>query len=416
MSDFLVKSGSTARLGRIDGELKVGRNVTIMAESGSKVVVTEGAFFEGPVRIDCDFECQSMRVEGRGYGPGGDVVVRGNLTVHGTADLNATVKVEGTVMSDDLDVGGHLESKSLTSERVRVGGHMRIKGTLEARTVDVGGHMTVLGGINATDLRVGGHAEVGGGAITGEIKVRGHFRTTKRLAYGRLQVFGNTAFPAGCTGDSLTALGRVEFDGDTACEALDVKGSALVRGNCTTENAEVNGKLNVRGSLTANKLEVFGATELKGRLSCETLRVSGRLVAERVLVNAQAEIVGEVITTNGMKGKTVLIGTGSRVSGPLVGDEIDVGKQVDLGSSAWAKVWPGTWSTIGRMTRVDDVYGRVVKVWRYSSAKKVFAESVELGTDGYVDKIVYTKDLKLPSRYRVGEEATKTTRLPDPPL
>jgi len=416
MSDLVVKSGSTAKLGRVEGDLKVGRSVTITAESGSRVVVTEGAHFEGPVRIECDFECQSMSVEGRGYGPGGDVVVNGDLVVHGTADLNAAVRVNGTVTCDDLDVGGHFESGSLTSKRVRVGGHMKVNGSLDSKSVDVGGHMTIAGTVRIADLRVGGHTEVGGGEITGEIKVRGHFRTTKRLSYGSLQVFGNTVFPAGCSGESLIAMGRIEFDGDTSCRALDVKGSALVRGNCTAENARVNGKLEVRGSLSSKTLEVFGTSELKEQLTCESLRVSGRLAAEKVLAGAKAEIVGELLTSRGTKAAAILVGTGSRVSGPLVGDEVDIGKDIEFGGGAWGNVWPGRWSTVGRPTRVDDVYGKVVKIWRYSTAKKVFADSVEVGIDSYVDRIVYTKDVKLPSRYRIGEPAKKTDKLPDTPL
>jgi len=246
--------------------------------------------------------------------------------------------------------------------------------------------------------------------------VRGHFKTTKKLAYGRLQVFGNMVFPAGCSGESLKATGRVEFEGDTSCKELDVNGSAWVHGDCVSENVNVNGKLSVSGSLTTKKLEVLGTSELKGQLACDELRVSGRLVAEKAFAGDRAEIVGEVLTTHGLKAKAVMVGLGSRVSGPLVGDEIDVGKQIEVGSGAWGKVWPGTWSTIGGMTRVDDLYGRVVKIWRYSSAKKVFAESVEVGVDSHVDKIVYTKDLKLPSKYHMGEEATRTDRLPDPPL
>jgi cytoskeletal protein CcmA (bactofilin family) len=416
MSDFTVKSGTTAKLGRIEGELKVGRNVTITAESGRKVVVTEGAYFEGPVNIDCDFECQSMRVEGRGYGPGGDVVVRGDLTVHSTADLNATVRVQGGVSCDDLDVGGHLETGALSSKRVRVGGHMKVRGTLESKVVDVGGHMTVLGAVNITDLRVGGHVEVGGGMIGGAIKVRGHFKTTKKLDYGHLEVFGNTVFPGGCSGESLTSMGRVEFEGDTACKELDIKGSAWVQGDCTSEKVEVNGKLGVRGSLTSEALVVLGSTDLKGQLTCETVHVSGKLVSDRVIASGLVEVVGEVLTAHGTKGKDIVVGPGSRISGPLVGGQVDVGKEFEIGGGVWAKVWPGALSTIGKMTRVDDVYGKVVKIWRYSSAKRVFAESVELGNDSYVDKITFTKELKLPSNYRLGEEATKTSKLPEPPL
>ena len=125
---------------------------------------------------------------------------------------------------------------------------------------------------------------------------------------------------------------------------------------------------------------------------------------------------GEVITSRGTKAKATIVGRGSRVSGPLVGDEIDVGKEIDIGDGIWGQLSRGRWSTIGQMTRVDDVYGKVVKIWRYSRAKNVYAESLELGAGAMVDKIAYTRELKSPSSYRIEGQATRTTRLPDPPL
>ena len=207
MPDTTVGAGATARLGVVSGDLRVGRRATIMAESGRKVPVRGTAHFEGPVTIACDLECEAMRAEGRGFGPSGDVVVKGDLVVHGGVEIDASAEVGGEITAERVDVGGHLASKAITSKVVRVGGHMKVTGALKGEDVEVGGHMTVEDLVEIANLRVGGHAAIGGGSFRGTVKVRGHLKTRGKLDYGDLKVFGHMTLPAGSSGERLDALG-----------------------------------------------------------------------------------------------------------------------------------------------------------------------------------------------------------------
>ena len=376
--------------------------------------MTGVARFEGPVTIDCGFQCRSMRVEGRGYGPGGDVVVRGSLVVDGDADLDASVKVEEGVTAERLDVGGHLESGPITSKMVRVGGHLTTSGSLSSGDVDVGGHMKVRGEVEIVNLRVGGHAEVEGGTISGEVKVRGHFETTKKLTYGTINVFGKLSLPAGSVGEKLMAMGKVEFEGDTSCKAIEVNGMAEVNGSCSASNVQVNGKLDVYGSLKVTEgLEILGSTIVQEKTECGALKVGGRLVSDSVVSLAEARVAGEVRTTKGLKAKSVLIGTGSRVNGPVIGEEVEVGAGVDIGGFF---AHATSWRTIGRMTRVDDVYGKEIRIDRYSQARRVFGDVIKMQRGSIADELVYTKDADIPPGVHLERPAKKVDRLPDAPI
>jgi cytoskeletal protein CcmA (bactofilin family) len=414
MADQVVKAGASTRLARVDGDLKVGRNARISAQSGGKVVVTGAAHFVGPVLIECDIECGSLEVEGRGYGPSGDVTIRGSLTVHGRADIDATAKVEGAISTEDLDVAGHLESGPIVSKKIRVGGHLTTKGDVKTGTLDVGGHMRVHGRVDVTDLRVGGHAEFEGGAISGEIKVRGHFKPSSRLDFGEIQVFGTLTLPAGSTGQKLFALGKVEFEGDADCRLLEISGSARVCGDCASENVEVKGKLDVGGSLrVAERLRIYGNTKAGGEVACGELGVLGKAEARSVTVVGKADIAGEVETRAGLKARSVFVGRGSKVVGPLVGDEIEVGKDADFGS-VWGLPW---WrSMVGQTTTVEDLHGGIVRLGQRSSAKRIFGKVVELKQGSMAHEVVYTEELRLPSDYFLREPPTKVEKLPDPPL
>ena len=401
-------------MGRVDGGLRVGRNATIRAESDGKVVVANGAYFECPVTIACDFECKSMKVEGKGFGPAGDVIVRGDLEVKGDAELDASVEIEGDVTAERLDIGGHLECRSVTSKMVRVGGHLTMRGNLKSDDVDVGGHMRVHGQVDIANLRGGGHAEIGGGTIRGEIKVRGHFETKEKLAFGSINVFGEMKLPAGSTGDRLTALGKVKFEGDASCKVMEVNGVAVVNGDCSVESIKVNGKLFVDGSLAiSEKAEIFGSAEARGKTECGALAVGGRLVSDSIVSRSHAEVAGEVRTARGLKAKSVQIGTGSRVNGPIIGETVEIGKGLDLGGF-WAHAT--TWRSVGRPTRVDDVYGKEVTIDRYSRAKRIFAQVVKMQGGSMADEVSYTDEADVPPGVHLEGPAKKVATLPDAPL
>jgi len=414
MSDIIIKEGETIRLGTVDGNLRVGKNARIEAESGRKIVVAGIAQFEGRVTIDCDFECQEMRLEGRGWGPGGDVAVNGDLEVHESADLNASVRVAGGIVAGDLDIGGHLKSGPVKSRRVRVGGHLETEGTLASGDVDVGGHMTVRDGVALSNLRVGGHAKIGGGTISGETRVRGHLTTVKPLTFGSMQVYGHVILPAGSSGARLVALGKVVFEGDANCSELDVIGDAKINGGCNSEDVEVKGGMEVKRDMrVTGKFRVFGTAGIRGTIDCGALGVSGKLEAERIKADEKVDIVGEVNTTRGAKSVSVAVGKGSRVTGPLIGDQVVIGKEMDFGS-AWGLPW---WrNALGRTTNVEDVYGSSVKIGLNSRARRVFGDAVELESGAMAEEVSYTKALKLANDYHLTNPPAKIAKLPDRPF
>ena len=66
MADHVVERGTTAKLGRIEGNLRVGHGAKIEAAERNLVYVTGTAYFEGSAEIRCNFECDSLEGEHRG--------------------------------------------------------------------------------------------------------------------------------------------------------------------------------------------------------------------------------------------------------------------------------------------------------------------------------------------------------------
>ncbi len=414
MGDTRVPHGASVKLGRVEGDLLVGRKATIKAESGRKVVVMGDVIFDGGATIDCNLECDAIEVK-TALHTGGTIKVNGDLTVSQEVDVADSLEVTGTAAAEGFDVGGHLKAGSVVSNRVRVGGHLRVRGSLESETVDVAGHLSALGKVKVVDLHVGGHAEVGGGTISGSIQVRGHIEAKSALEYGELQTYGRVILPADSKGDRLSVLGRVKFDGDASCKVIEVKGAAEAKGDLSTDEIDVLGMLRVSGSLMVSKeLKVVGIADVHERVECQRLAVEGRLSAEKVLVVEEADVSGELRTVLGMKSSTITIRRGARVTGPLVGDQVEVGEKPGFGQ--WPSAWSEVRQRIGQMTNVEDVYGRSVRIGSYSQARRVFGEEVQMENGSVAAQVTYTRDLKLTPNHYIHQPPQKTAKLPDPPL
>jgi len=415
MPDVRVDRGTTAKLEKVDGELRVASSARITAARGRLVTVTGGAYFEGNAEIDCDFQCDSLRVDR------GKLTVSGNLTVQNGLDVAHTVEASGAIRARDIDVGGKMIAKSIScGGSVRVGGLVDVEETLEAESVEVGGKVAVSGAVKLTDLGVGGKADVGGGSIKGHTRVGGIFSSTAPLEFGELQVYGRCALPAGCVGKKLSTFGKLSVEGNLACEQVDVGGMTAVRGDLSSSEVLVNGKLDVSGSLSVKGiLEVNGSCEVGGELKGTDLRVGGRFTARKAALANQADIAGEVETEQGLRGKSIVIRTGTRCRGALVGERVELGKS-GLVIAHWGTRWAGqsiAMRGIGRMTDAEDVYGVEVVLGSNARCRMIFAEKVELSDGCTVDQVTYTQELRRSSgRQFLTRPSEKVTELPPFPL
>ena len=415
MTDVHVVRGRTAKLERVEGDLRVGSNAKITAENGKAVVVTGGAYFEGGAEIGCNFECDSLKVER------GKLAVAGDLTVRGNADVAHTLDVDGEIRAKSIDIGGKVSSKSIFCEgSINVGGFMHVVGDLEAGPVGVGGKVDVSGGVKIADLDVGGKAEVGGGSISGRVRVGGFFASRGPLEFGEVMVYGKCTLPAGCAGRKISTFGKLSVAGALSCREIEVGGVTEIRGDCSADNVSVNGKLSVSGSMSVSGvLELRGSAEVKGEVSGADLRVGGRFRAKKAVLSDKADIAGELETEKGMKAKLVTVGSGSRCKGPVVGERIQVGT-----SSFTLANWGGTWAgqsiairAIGRMTSVEDLYAKEVVLGKNSRCGRVFAEKVEVAEGCAAEQVVYTTELRGPVRRAFfARPAEKMATLPTFPL
>ncbi len=389
MEERVIREGETAKLGRVEGDMRAGNHALIQTSEGSLVLVTGTAFFEGSVEVDCDFECDSLQSRD------GLVRVNGNLTVHEGIDVEEALYTRGNVKAKRADVGGRLSvGASLETQKVDVGGSLEVQGNVVAESVDVGGSFEAHGELKLNDLDVGGSVEVGGGEVTGTIDVGGRFISRKELRFDRLETGGSVELSGG-KGKKIEVGARLQSKGDLDCEEMEVGGLAVVEGNLSGRTAEIGGKIRVSGDLAlAVRLEVGGYAEIGGVLSGTDVEVGGILRVAKGLLSGSAEIGGRVETAKGLKANRIEIGKGASCTGNLVGGVVHIGKRA----------------------QVQDVYCSRLEVEGGSKLGKVYAESVDIGDACVVGGLVYTKELREGERVVHLSPPQKSESLPPFPL
>jgi len=393
MSELRVERGTTARLDHVEGDLLVSRNARITAAKGNLVTVSGSAYFESNADVDCDFQCDSLTVER------GTLRSAGNLTVNGEADVAHTLRVEGKISAQSIAVGGKMYAGSVSCEgAVRVGGIVEVAGTLEAGSVDVGGKVSVRGAVKVKDFDVGGKADVGGGSISGRVRVKGLFASRAPLEFGDLQVYGKCTLPAGCKGQKISTFGKLSVAGALACEDVMVEGFTDVQGDFSAGKIAVNGWLRVNGSLAfSGALETSGQGEVRDEVTGADLRVGGRFRARKILLTNNAEVVGEFLETRqGLKAKSVTVGSGTTCRGPIVAERVELGTSA-LTFANWGASWAGQsirLRAIGRMTTAEDIYGGEVVLGKNSRCGRIFANRVEVSEGCTAEQVSYTEEFR----------------------
>ena len=172
----------------------------------------------------------------------------------------------------------------------------------------------------------------------------------------------------------------------------------------------------MKGSLYSEKVEGYGNTEIDGTLESGTLRISGKLEANKIIVREEADISGKTETDQGLKAKHVVVRSGTRVEGFLIGDRVEVGKSTDVGYGGWSMNWATSWAMAGGMARVDDIYGKEVIIGPMCRVERIFGETVTLEQGSGAEQVIYTQELKANFGVAISQPPRKVDKLPPPPF
>src|SRR5438132_1261464 len=224
MGDVSVDRGATAKLGHVEGDLRVGEAARIEPED--KVIQVTGrvscggdAEFHGSLSCS-EFSARhgKIRIEGDLNAKGEVKVDDGQLAIDGsleatTVTVDKALKIGGNARADDFDVGGVLEVRgTISGKKVDVGGSFKVQGAAEVEEVDVGGTVDIAGLVKSAKLDVGGMARIGGGEVSKDVDVGGKFESTKPLKFSKIDVGALATLEEGGVGGDLKTIKGTKGD------------------------------------------------------------------------------------------------------------------------------------------------------------------------------------------------------------
>src|SRR5712691_10037136 len=157
MGDVSVARGATSKLGKVDGDLRVGQEARI--EPKDKVIqVTGRVSCDGDAEFHGDLSCSEFSARHGKIRIEVDLHAKGEVKVEDeqlaidrslkatTVSVDKALRIGGNARADDFDVGGVLEVKgTISGKKVDVGGSFKVQGTAEVEDIYVGGTVDIAG-------------------------------------------------------------------------------------------------------------------------------------------------------------------------------------------------------------------------------------------------------------------------------
>jgi cytoskeletal protein CcmA (bactofilin family) len=300
-----------------------------------------------------------------------------------SSDVKLVVVSQGAFFEGSAEVNCSFECETLRvgyrgRQPLRIGGNLTVHNKLE-----IGESIEVLGTIEAEEID-----------LMGKIRARS----------------------IKC--DRFNALGNASVVGNLDCDVMEISKVTKVQGNCVAKTVGISGQLRLQGTLeSAESIIIYGSADVSQVIKSLCLKIGGRFRALRAEIGGEIDLTGEAETAQGLLGNTVIIATGSKCRGPIVGDRVEVGKSGAVLADRRTS-WAGQsikLRVIGKETRVEDVYGKLVHLGASSRSNNVYSEILEFEQGAVANQVQYTGEIRGPIQTGYFQRTPrKVTKLPIP--
>src|SRR5947199_46759 len=199
MGDVSVDGGATAKLGQVEGDLRVGQAARIEPED--KVIhVTGRVSCDGDAEFHGSLSCSEFSARHGKIRIEGDLVAKSEVKVDdGQLAIDGSLEAATVTVDKDLGIGG-----SDRADEFEVGGMASIDGNGKGVEVDVGGLLRVSGSLTLEkDLDIGGRAYIGAELRLDSLEVGGSMEADLIIAQKSIEVGGDLKTIKGTKGDTV---------------------------------------------------------------------------------------------------------------------------------------------------------------------------------------------------------------------
>ena len=383
---IVVEKRKRMKLNTVDGDLRIKKGATIVAENGTIVV-------NGRVRNKGGFKCKGNLEARTVEAEKGSVKIFGNLKVEREADIDHKLIVHGDAEAESLSAGMTI----------------KIGGKCKAESVSAGMSVKLNGEVDVESVSAGMKAEVKGDGKVGKISagmranVYGTIEGGKVSAGMKAVLIGGT-FEKASAGMNLIVKKDIKIERASAGMSLKIKDNAII------ESASAGMSIKASKNLTFDKLSAGMSAKIAGDATGETAKVGMSMICKGNIECRNQLSVGMKIKA----GKNIDAGnisTGRKLIGKFI-----KAKQVDIGKRGRIR---GTLEadrvTLKPRVRAGTIYANEIEMQEKSKAKNVFADIIFMEYGANVSgKLQYTESFEAEEGVKAKKKAEKVKALPSP--
>lgn len=383
---IVVEKRKRMKLSTVDGDLKIKKGATIIAEKGTIVV-------NGRVRNKGGFKCKGNLEARTVESEKGSVTIFGDLKVEREVSVDKKLIVKGDAEAETLSAGMTVKVYGkCKAESVSAGMSVKLYGEVEVESVSAGMNAHVNGngkvGSISAGMRANVYGTIEGGKVSAGMKaviiggvfekadagmsliLKKEIKVEKASAGMSLKIKDNATIDSGSAGMSIKAAKNLTFD------KLSAGMRAIIGGDASGESMSVGMSLICKGNIEArNKISVGMKCKAAKNITAGRISIGRKLIAKYT------------------KAKHVEVGKKGRIRGTVEADRVILKPRVRAGT----------------------IYANEIEMQENSKAKNVFADIIFMEYKANVSgKLQYTESFDCEEGVKAKKKAKKVKALPSP--
>ncbi|NHJ40628.1 MAG: hypothetical protein FK731_11395 [Asgard group archaeon] len=380
-----IKNRSRMKLSEVNGDLKIGKKATIIAENGTITI-------NGKIKNKGGFKCRGNLVVRDIESEKGTVKIFGDLTVKRSVDSERRLIVEGFLKAENASAGMTVKiAKGAEADKISAGMKVVLKGDIQVDQISAG-----------SKVELNGTSKVGKISAGRRINLFGYHEVEKTSS-GAKSVIDNAKIVKASAGLAFIANGDVEIGKVSAGFGIKLKGNASI------EHGSAGFSIKALKSLTFNHLsagfKILCRKNAIGEKASAGFRVKG-------LENL--EIKDSISAGFSCSAKKKLlarkISAGRKIKAKYIeADRITVhkrGKLIGLVKANYVQ--------LEERARASNLHVQELEMFARSKARNVYAETIIIEDKAVLSgNVEYTNEIDAESKARIRTKPIKVEKLPE---
>ena len=381
-----VKKRSRMKFSEVDGDMKIGKGATIIAENKTIVV-------HGKIKNKGGFKCKGNLEVLSIESTKGNVKIYGDLKAKREVESDKKLIITGSLEAEDVSAGMTVEvKKDVKAEKISAGAIVRLHGKVEADSISAGAFVRLYGEHTVSKVSAGA-----------SVKLFGISNVEKASAGARIVV---TSGKIGKVSAGMSVISKKDIEIDVASAGMSVK----LLGNTKVRKASAGMKVKAKNTLEFGDLSAGMSVILKkdavGEKASAGFRIHGK---SNITLSGSASAGFSVSTCKKLESEK--LSAGKKIKAKFIKAEtINVARRGKL----IGKVQAGT-VVLNERARAKNLYVSELEMLERSKARNVFADNITIEDYAILSgKVEYTGSINAEEKARIWAKPKKVKELPSP--